>query len=163
MIQRYFWPFKATQCCIIMQSHQKLVELTRIMATCEKRSYVWQMYDKPVSSSKIFCRMNVATCRTNHDFVYYSQKTEFMHILFLKREYRFSDTGVSLNATRQKSIPFSTTSQEQTVFDNVTILFLKTSQERTVFDNSLPASMIRRQSGMISVVNRKLMTSCSSV
>ena len=33
----------------------------------------------------------------------------------------------------------------------------------TVFDSSLPDSIMRRQSGMISVVSRKLITSCSSV
>ena len=33
----------------------------------------------------------------------------------------------------------------------------------TVFDSSLPDSMMRRQSGIISVVRRKLITSCSSV
>ena len=33
----------------------------------------------------------------------------------------------------------------------------------TVFESSLPDSMIRRQRGMISVVRRKLITSCSSV
>ena len=32
----------------------------------------------------------------------------------------------------------------------------------TVLDSSLPSSMVRRQSGMISVVKRKLMTSVSS-
>ena len=32
----------------------------------------------------------------------------------------------------------------------------------TVLDSSLPISMVRRQSGMISVDNRKLMTSVSS-
>ena len=32
----------------------------------------------------------------------------------------------------------------------------------TVLDSSLPSSMVRRQSGMISVVSRKLMTSVSS-
>ncbi len=41
------------------------------------------------------------------------------------------------------------------------------SEERqasvTVFESSLPDSMIRRQSGIISVVRRKLITSCSSV
>lgn len=33
----------------------------------------------------------------------------------------------------------------------------------TVLDSSEPLSIIRRQSGIISVVNRKVMTSCSSV
>ena len=33
----------------------------------------------------------------------------------------------------------------------------------TVLESSLPASMILRQRGMISVVRRKLITSCSSV
>lgn len=33
----------------------------------------------------------------------------------------------------------------------------------TVLESSLPDSMMRRQSGMISVVRRKLITSCSSV
>lgn len=32
----------------------------------------------------------------------------------------------------------------------------------TVFDNSLPISIVRRQSGMISVDNKKLITSVSS-
>ena len=35
--------------------------------------------------------------------------------------------------------------------------------ELTVFDNSLPDSMILRQSGMISVVSKKFITSGSSV
>lgn len=64
-----------------------------MMATCEKRSYVWQMYESPLSSSRIFWRMNVAT----------------------------------------------------------------------VFDNSDPLSIIRRHSGMISVVSKNVITSCSSV
>ena len=33
----------------------------------------------------------------------------------------------------------------------------------TVFESSDPVSMIRRQRGMISVVSKKLITSCSSV
>ena len=33
----------------------------------------------------------------------------------------------------------------------------------TVFDNSLPDSIIRKHNGIISVVNRKLITSGSSV
>lgn len=33
----------------------------------------------------------------------------------------------------------------------------------TVLESSLPDSMMRRQRGMISVVSKKLMTSCSSV
>jgi len=37
------------------------VWLTRIIATWENLSYVWQMYDSPVSSRSIFCKMNVAT------------------------------------------------------------------------------------------------------
>lgn len=38
-----------------------------------------------------------------------------------------------------------------------------TFYSHTVLDSSLPDSIMRRQSGMISVVNRKLITSCSSV
>lgn len=37
------------------------VQLTRIIATWENLSYVWQMYDSPVSSRRIFCKINVAT------------------------------------------------------------------------------------------------------
>lgn len=40
---------------------------------------------------------------------------------------------------------------------------LATESAGTVFESSLPVSMIRRHRGMISVVNRKLITSCSSV
>jgi hypothetical protein len=71
----------------------KILILTKTLATCEKRSKVWQMYDKPVSSNRIFCKMKVAT----------------------------------------------------------------------VLESSLPDSIILRQRGIISVVRRKLMTSCSSV
>ena len=75
---------------ILFKAH---IQRTRTVETWENLSKVWQMYDSPVSSSSIFCKMNVAT----------------------------------------------------------------------VFESSLPDSMIRRQSGIISVVSRKLMTSCSSV
>lgn len=38
-----------------------LCSLTNMIATCENRSYVWHMYDRPLSSSRIFCKMKVAT------------------------------------------------------------------------------------------------------
>lgn len=41
--------------------------LTKIIATCEKRSNVWQIYDRPFSSNKIFCKMNVATVLLSSD------------------------------------------------------------------------------------------------
>lgn len=69
------------------------LRLTKIIATWENLSYVWHIYDKPLSSNKIFCKINVAT----------------------------------------------------------------------VLLNSEPDSMIRKHNGMISVVRRNVITSCSSV
>jgi hypothetical protein len=47
------------------------------MATWENRSYVWQIYDNPVSSNNIFCRINVATCKIyNHS----TNKKEYNHL-----------------------------------------------------------------------------------
>lgn len=69
------------------------IGLTSVIATWENRSYVWQMYERPDSSSNIFCIINVATVLLSSD----------------------------------------------------------------------PLSMMVRHSGTISVVNRNVITSCSSV
>ena len=44
-----------------------------------------------------------------------------------------------------------------------TYTIIREGKSLTVFDSSLPDSIILKQRGMISVVNKKLITSCSSV
>lgn len=41
--------------------------ITNIIATWENLSYVWQIYDRPLSSNKIFCNIKVATVLLNSE------------------------------------------------------------------------------------------------
>ena len=52
---------------------------------------------------------------------------------------------------------------EQRDLTYITIRLVLFEYQSTVLESSDPDSMMRRHSGMISVVRRKLMTSCSSV
>ena len=63
----------------------------------------------------------------------------------------------------QGMIQSSRSERLKTVLGEAANNIISNTYTLTVFDSSLPDSIIRRQSGIISVVNRKLITSCSSV